>query len=216
MSTLLLVIGFVLLLGLGGSVVVFLMLRASRAATKQRPQGAPEAAPHEAPKQPIPPPDGPRFRWRMTALPIIVLVLSVALVAYFGRLLADDVARHFTSDGTPDKWTSRGTILLWTLLPQALLTLLALGITWGGSRLDSVFQHARSTGLPAERILAVMGNMVALPQAILLFAVADMFSYNSYQTHLFPVWVFALVVMTVGAVILGAFFANFIRQTSGQ
>jgi hypothetical protein len=152
----------------------------------------------------------------MVALPVVVLLLSVALVAYFGRLLPDEVARHFASDGTPDRWTDRATILLWTLLPQALLTMLALGITWGASRLDSLFQHARSTGLPVGQILAMMGNMVALPQVILLFAMVDVFSYNSYQTHLFPVWVFALVVMTIGAVILSGFFVRFIRQTSGQ
>jgi len=61
-------------------------------------------------------------------------------------------------------------------------------------------------------LLAIMGNMVALPQLILCFAMLDIFLYNAYQRHIMPLWVFALVVMGSGGIILGIFFVQAIQQ----
>jgi len=57
-----------------------------------------------------------------------------------------------------------------------------------------------------------MGNMVALPQIILTFAMLDIFLYNAYQVHLIPLWVFALIVIIAGGVILGTFLIQALRQ----
>jgi uncharacterized membrane protein (DUF485 family) len=51
-----------------------------------------------------------------------------------------------------------------------------------------------------------MGNLMALPQIILLFAMLDIFLYNAYQIKLIPFWVIALVVMVLGGIILGVYF----------
>ena len=67
-----------------------------------------------------------------------------------------------------------------------------------------------------RRILPVMGNMLALPQVILTFAMLDIFLYNAYQIRLIPLWVFALIIMFLGVVVLGAFFAKSIRQSRRQ
>ena len=57
-----------------------------------------------------------------------------------------------------------------------------------------------------------MGNMVALPQIILSFAMLDIFSYNAYQTRIMPLWIFALIVMVLGGIVLGVFFFSVIRR----
>jgi hypothetical protein len=57
--------------------------------------------------------------------------------------------------------------------------------------------------------------MVALPQIILGFAMLDIFSYNSYQIHLMPLWIFALIVMGLGGMALGIFFILAIRGVLG-
>jgi len=155
------------------------------------------------------------FHWSYIILPVVILLLSVILTAYFYHRLPVEVAYHFQSDGSPDRWLSRGAIILWTLLPQLLLTLLAGVIIWGITRLSALFRQSESTGIKLEKILLVMGNMIALPQIILCFAMVDIFSYNSYQTHLPPLWVFALIVMGVGGIILGIFFLQAIRQAWG-
>ncbi len=152
------------------------------------------------------------FRWGYIILPVVILFLSIILTAYFYRLLPVEVAYHFKPDGSPDRWLSRGAIILWMLLPQLFLTLLAGGITWGTARLSALFQQPDSTWIKPERILLLMGNMIGLPQIILCFAMLDIFSYNSFQIHIIPLWVFALIVMGLGGIILGIFFIRAIRQ----
>jgi len=57
-----------------------------------------------------------------------------------------------------------------------------------------------------------MGNMVALPQLVLTFAMLAIFSYNSYGIYLMPLWIFALIVMGLGGIILGAVFFLALQQ----
>jgi len=149
------------------------------------------------------------FRWRYIGLPVVILLLSLILTAYFYHLLPTEVAYHF-KNGSPDKWMSRGAIIAWMLTPQFFLTLLAGVLAWGMTKLSTQFQRTASRW--TEKILSLMGNMIALPQLILGFAMLDIFSYNSYQIHLMPLWVFALIVMGLGGIILGIFFILAIRQ----
>ncbi len=152
------------------------------------------------------------FHWSYIILPVVILLLSIILTACFYHRLPAEPAYHFQSDGSPDRWLSRGTIILWILLPQLFLTLLAGAITWGITKLSALFRQPESTGIKPERILLLMGNMIALPQLILCFAMLDIFSYNSYQIHIMPLWVFALIIMGLGGIILGIFFIRAIQQ----
>ncbi len=153
------------------------------------------------------------FRWRYIILPIAILLLSVVLVIFFYRQLPAEVAHHFGPDGSPDAWLDRWIIILWTLLPQFLLTLLAAAVTWGTAKLGTMFKQTAATEIMLERIIPLMGNMIALPQIILCFAMLDIFSYNSYQIRIIPLWLFALVIMGLGAIILGIFFMRALRQS---
>jgi uncharacterized membrane protein len=151
------------------------------------------------------------FRLSYIVLPVAILLLSVILTAFFYPRLPAEVAYHF-KDGSSDRWSSRSAIVLWTLLPQLFLTLLAGAVTWGIAKLSGRYIKPESAGIRPERIILFMGNMIALPQIILCFAMLDIFSYNSYQIHLLPLWVFALIVMVAGGIILGIFSIQAIRQ----
>lgn len=199
MSTLLIILTVVFLFSLACGAVMWLFLRSRRAAGPDPPTA--ETAP-----------EAPAFRWRYIALPLVVLILTVAMVVYFYRLLPPEVAYHFQSDGSPDQWLNRSTIVLWALLPQFFLTILAGAITWGLTKLGSVSSDVAAIMAKLGRLLLVMGNMVAIPQVILCFAMLDIFSYNSYQVHILPLWVFALIVMAVGAIVLTVFFFQTVRQ----
>ena len=152
------------------------------------------------------------FRWTYIILPVGILFLCIILTGYFYHLLPGEVAYHF-QDGSPDRWTSRGAIIAWMLTPQLLLALLAGAIVWGTVKLSAHFRQTGNTGV--KKMLSLMGNMVALPQIILGFAMLDIFSYNSYQIHLMPLWVFALIVMGLGGMALGIFFILAIRGVLG-
>lgn len=155
------------------------------------------------------------FHWSYIVLPVIFLLLSIILSAYFYHRLPVEVAYHFKPDGSPDRWLSRGAIVLWALLPQLFLTLVAGVITWGITKLSVIFRQSESTQIKPERILFLMGNMIAMPQIILGFAMLDIFSYTSYQMHIMPLWLFALIITGLGGIILGIFFIRAIRQAWG-
>ena len=152
------------------------------------------------------------FHWTYIILPVIALVMSIILIAIFYQKLPAEVAYRFQSEGSPDKWLSRGTIILWTLLPQILFTLLAAVLTWVITRLGHLFKQGGNAWAELERIVLLMGNMVIIPQLILFFAMLNIFSYNAYQTHILPLWVITLIVAGAGGIILGIFLVRAIRQ----
>ena len=152
------------------------------------------------------------FHWSYIILPLVILSLSIILTGYFYHQLPTEVAYHFKLDGSPDRWLSREMITVWLLVPQLLLTLVAGAITWGVTKLGILSGQPEGTWIKPEGILSVMGNMVALPQIILCFAMLDIFSYNSYQIHIMPLWVFALIIIGLGGIILGIFFILVIRR----
>ena len=200
MTILLLILIIVLVLSLGcGAVVWFISRHGLSTANKQPPEPANAVTPLT-------------FRWRYIILPITILLLSIVLVIYFYRLLPADVAYHFEPDGSPDSWISRGMAIIWALLPQFCLALLAVAITWGATKLNTLVKQSTAAGINLQTLLALMGNMVTLPQIIICFAMLDIFSYNAYQIRLMPLWAFALIVMGLGAIILGIFFVRIVRQ----
>jgi len=153
-----------------------------------------------------------RFRWKYIILPVILLIITVVLVLVFYSRLSEQVAYRFFSDGSAERLTSRGSIILWTLLPQILLALSAVIITRGVTRLANRFITPDSALVNPERIILLMGNMIVLPQVILTFAMVDIFSYNSYQVHLMPIWVFAIIVLMLGGFVLTIFSFQIVRM----
>ncbi len=152
------------------------------------------------------------FRWSYIILPLAILSLSIILTACFYHQLSTEVAYHFKLDGSPDRWLSREMVTLWLFVPQLLLTLVAGAITWGITKLGILSRQPENTWIKPERILSLMGNMIALPQIVLCFAMLDIFSYNAYQIHIMPLWVFALIIMGLGGITLGIFLILAIRQ----
>jgi len=141
-----------------------------------------------------------------------MLLLSIILSACFYHRLPAEVAVHFQAGGTPDKWLSPPMTLVLALLPQLLLSLVAVALVWVMTRVASRFWQTGETRVNLETIVSIMGNMIALPQIVLAFAMADIFVYNAYQIHLPPLWVFALIVMILGGVVIGVFFVRAIRR----
>jgi uncharacterized membrane protein len=150
------------------------------------------------------------FRWSYAAIPLAVLLLMVGLSAYFYHLLPAEVAVHF-DNGLPNGFLSRQSVLVLALLPQLLLALIGLALAWILARLVSRSWPKGAKTNP-KTIVAIMGNMVALAQIILGFAIADIFVYNAYQIHLPSMWIFAVVFMVAGGIIIGVVFVRAIRR----
>ena len=189
----------IFLFGLGGGAAIWLFLRWRKLVESKTPPEATTAEPLT-------------FRWSYIILPTAILSLSVILVAYFYHQLPSEVAYHFKPDGSPDRWLSREAVTAWMLSPQLILTLLAGAITMGIARLRILSQKADGGYINTESIISLMGNMIGLPQLVLGFAMLDVFSYNAYRIHLMPLWVFALIVMGLGAIALGLVFISAMRR----
>jgi uncharacterized membrane protein len=143
---------------------------------------------------------------------LALLLVTLVLTAFFYPRMPDQVAYHFQGD-SPDRWLGRGTFMTWMVIPQAIFTLLAFIVV------RVVLLGARywpAEDAPIRKILPVMGNMVALPQIILTFTMLDIFLYNAYHVQLMPVWVWALIVMIAGGIVLGVVFIQAIRQSHRQ
>ena len=106
--------------------------------------------------------------------------------------------------------------MVWMLLPQLLLVLLAGGVAWGITKLGILVKQTGSIGVKAERIVSFMGNLVALPQLVLFFAILDILSYNSYQTHILPMWIFLLVILVLVTIGLGIFLVSVLLKVRGR
>jgi uncharacterized membrane protein len=143
---------------------------------------------------------------------VTLLLVTLALTVVFYPQMPEQVAYHFQGD-SPDKWLGRGTFMTWMVVPQAIFTLLAF-IAIRVVLLSARYWPAEDA--PIRKILPVMGNMVALPQIILTFTLLDIFLYNAYHIQLMPVWVFALIVMIAGGVVLGVVFMQAILQSRRQ
>jgi uncharacterized membrane protein len=150
------------------------------------------------------------FHWKYVVLPATILLLSIVLAAVFYPQLSDQVAWRFNLDGSAKGWLSRQMITLLMLLPQFLLVLAASAITWGITKMGRSLGQMGSA-LKPESFILLMGNMAALPQIVLAFVMLDIFSYNIYQRHLMPIWLFALIVILAGGIILSILFIRTIR-----
>jgi uncharacterized membrane protein len=152
------------------------------------------------------------LRWTYIVLPAALFLITLALTAAFYFRMPEQVAYHF-QNGAADRWLSRGSFIIWMLIPQAIFTLLAFIIVrvvlMGANYwpVDNVL---------IRKMLPVMGNMVALPQIILTFTLLEVFLYNAYHIELIPVWAFALIVLIAGVIVLGVVFIQAILQARRQ
>jgi uncharacterized membrane protein len=153
------------------------------------------------------------FRPSYVLLPAVMLVLSLIVGAVFYSRLPEEVSFQFNSDGSTSGWVSRGIIMLWSILPQFLLVILAVAFTWGVTRISALFQQPERRAIAPEKVLLIMGNMVVLPQLVLFIAILDIFSYNAYKIHLLPLWATAAVVMVAGGIVLGILFVRAFQRS---
>ena len=152
------------------------------------------------------------FRWKYILLPLALLLLIVVLTAIFYPQLTDNVAYRFNLNGSPKSWLSRQAILILALLPQFIFFIIAIAITWGITRAGRSIGQIAST-LKPERLLMLMGNISALPQIVFGFVMLDVFIYNVRHNHIMPIWLFALIIMIIGGIILAVFFIQAFKRS---
>lgn len=139
------------------------------------------------------------FRWRCVTLPLALCLVSLLVAAYFyPRLEETRIASHFNLRGQPDGWMGR----------QAFLaTMLAIQFAFGGVSLALVRWVSAwlRPGVPGQVSPSasqwLLGNLLAIGQLVVLYAMADTFWYNLHQAHLLPVWLFIIVAVILATLV---------------
>jgi uncharacterized membrane protein len=152
-----------------------------------------------------------RFRWQFALLPLAILGLTVVLSVFYYPQLPPEVAYNFS--GGDDRYFSRQFALGLLIGLQLILLMPVVVISWGVTRLgmgeDAPVAESR---LKVERALLLVTNLIALPQSLACFALADIFSYNIYGMHLLPLWLFGAIVFALGTIFLVVLFLKTIRE----
>ncbi len=199
---LLLVFGLLLV---GGGVVASLVLRNRQASARPLPSTAGTLAP----KSPTSPPG---FRWTYVLPPLLVFLASVFVALIFYRMLPARVGYRFQSDGTPDAWVGKGVLVAVLLVPQFLLALAAGIIALAVTKVGGLMKAGEGAMSSLSSVVAIMSNMVLLPQIVLFFAAVDIFSYNAYQFHFLSPLISALLVMVIGGFVLMFLFYRAVQR----
>ena len=150
------------------------------------------------------------FRLTYILLPVALCLAAIILAATFYNRLPPEVVYRYP-DGPS---ISRGAIIAWLVIPQFILALIGIALSGVGAMITH--KNEPSDRARIMKILIAMGNMVALPQLILLFALLDILLYNAYQIRLIPLWIVIVVVMLIGSIILGIFFLQTLKQSRGS
>jgi hypothetical protein len=195
-----LVVTFIFILGAG---LVFLQMFSPK---KPASQTKPDEPPHPAVKSA----KKPGIRWSYFILPVAILLISVIITIYFYGKLPDAVVWRLNSSNSAT--ISRSQLVLWSIVPQLLLALLALVIAYGAAKISDLFNQASDSSIKLDTVLIVMSNMVVIPQLVLIIAMLRIFSYNAFGTQISFIWWVSLAIILAGVVFLSIFFVNLIRK----
>ena len=155
------------------------------------------------------------FRWRYILLPLILFIASVIVTVFFYAQLPWMAAYHFDTAGAPDAWAFREFIAAVGTGIQLILLLAAFIIVLTVSRLGFITAQS-APALSPQRLAVFMGNLLAVPQLIVLFALLDIFIFNAYTRHLFSMWLFLIIVLVLATLALFVFMFVFALRAMRQ
>jgi uncharacterized membrane protein len=147
-------------------------------------------------------------------LPILVLIVAAVLTILFYMKVPGQLAYHYDTNELADRWMGRNQLVIITLLPQLLLAFLSILIASVMFKVAGGFvKEGKVRASTVRGVVGMMSNMIVLPQLILLFATLEIFIYNAYHVHIMPLYIFAILVIIFGTLILGLLFVREIRRS---
>jgi uncharacterized membrane protein len=140
------------------------------------------------------------FRLSYIALPLIFFAITLLLLAIYYNQLGENIAFRFDIDGQPSSYLDKGTLSLWLLAIQFSLTVFAYFIVRLIIRSQFLNVSRENVWINTDRLILIIGNMVALPQLVFTYAAFDAFYFNTTQAHLLSLWLFTVIVVMMSAI----------------
>ncbi len=142
------------------------------------------------------------FSIKQVWFPFSIFAASCLIVLIFMPLLSGEMAFRFDTDGNPANWANTWVVVGVGLGLQSLLFIAGWfnGYTMNRVAYSNTATIEQST--KPRQVALVSANMVALPQIIIAFLMANMFTYNVSEIHLMPIWLFVISVLLAGGAVI--------------
>ncbi len=158
---------------------------------------------------------GPRlvFRYRYILFPCLLALVCVILLMVFYNRMPAELGLRFASDGTPKTLMSKNAFVF-------LMLGIQIGIVAVASIISAIFlKIARSvtrnspTSFDLSGFIAIMSNMLLLPQLILAYIMLDSFIYGIQGTHGISLLAFSLLTVGIGSIVIVILFVRLFIQS---
>ena len=144
-----------------------------------------------------------KFRLSFIALPLVCLALTIVLSAIFYSQLPDTVNYRFDLKGDPSGDPIAKASLIFLMVGiQALFAVVAYMATSAIGRVQLLRDNVDKFWFSPTRLLALMGNMPAVIQAIMAYVFIDAIIYAKRADHFIPLWIFSVGTLLVGGIII--------------
>lgn len=144
-----------------------------------------------------------QFRISYIILPLAVLFLTAGLAAVFYGQLPADIHYRFNLEGEPSGEAVSKLVFTVLMLGIQLVLSAAAYLTVKIIGQVKLFQeNASSLVFDPARLLTIMGNLPAIAQLIMGYVLLDSIFYALQNEHLMHLWLFALVVLVIGGIVL--------------
>ncbi len=148
-------------------------------------------------------PDPLKFRLSFVALPLAVILLVVALSAIFYAQLPDEVYYRFDTSGEPSgNPISKTSLMMLMVGIQLALFAMAYIATRSVGRVQLFRDNVDNFWFNPTRLLTLMGNMPVIIQLILAYVLVDAIVYARQADHLMPLWLFAVITLVAGGIVM--------------
>jgi uncharacterized membrane protein len=153
------------------------------------------------------------FHWNQLIIPISIFVICLIMAIYFGPSIPDRVAFRFNTNGIPTSYMSKFWFLGIMIGSQFLILMAALILSFVLIKLGQrLFKNAAVTMYP-QKAIWLMINMLALPQIILAYIMLDVSFYALHESHIMLPWLFTMIAVVVGSIVLIILFIQAINQS---
>ncbi|AKG53733.1 hypothetical protein DGWBC_1078 [Dehalogenimonas sp. WBC-2] len=148
-------------------------------------------------------PDPLKFRLSFIILPLIITLLTAILSVIFFNRLPEAVYYRFDTGGVPSgNAVTKGTFLIMMVGIQGILLAVAYFATASISRVQTFRDNVGNFWFNPTRLLTLMGNMPAIIQFIIGYVLIDAIVYALQSDHLMPLWLFAVITLVIGAILI--------------
>jgi hypothetical protein len=159
-------------------------------------------------------PDPLKFRLSFIILPLAVMVIAAGIAGFFFGQLPAEIHYRFGLDGAPsgDPVSKNGFIGLMLAIQIGLTGLAYLSVRAIG-RVQLFQDNVHNFWFNPTKLLTAMGNMPAIIQTVVAYILIDGIFYALNDSHLMPLWLFALITLVLGGIILIIYALPVVLQT---